>query len=189
MRRFGAFAAILLTTAGTAHARSGCTLDLLALVSVHSRVTVQEEPDNAPWPLPVLTTSDLLVSVGGAATLMRTDDDSETPATRTFLSGRLPNQRLKKVQGAVVGLPVGPLPDCWVPSDPEPPGIDYTRGFRSISLYTPFAVTTFRIQHASPSETLLPRCEPPVEALEQALMAAEEAVVNGELRPLQCKAR
>jgi hypothetical protein len=189
MRRLGIVAAIMLTTAGTAHASHRCTLDLSTLVSVHSAVNVQAEPDNAPWPPSVRITSDLLLSAGGAATLMSTDTPFQASSVRTFLSVRLPNQLLAQVQAAVANAAAGPLPDCYVPSDPDPPTGESTKGVRFITLYAPFSVTTFRIQHADPDETLLPACEPPVVTLERALQTAERTVRNGEARPLQCSPR
>jgi hypothetical protein len=191
MRRLGIFAAILvapilLATAGTARASHHCTLDLSALVSVHSVVNVQAEPDNAPWPLPVRTTSDLLMSAGGAATLMRTDTPFDAASLRTFRSGQLPNQLLTQIRTAVANAAAGPLPDCYVPSDLDPPTGESTKGVRYITLYMPFSVTVFRIQHADPDETFLPRCEPPVETLERVLQTAERALRDGGVRPLQC---
>jgi hypothetical protein len=194
MRRLGFFAAmtlatIMLTMAGTARASHRCTLDLSALVSVHSAVNVQAEPDNAPWPPSVRTTSDLLISAGGAATLMRTDTPFEATSQRTFISGQIPNQLSTQIRTAVTNAAAGPLPDCYVPSDLDPPTGESTKGFRYITLYAPFSVTVFRIQHADPDETLLPNCTPPVEALERVLQTAERALRQGQVRPLQCSPR
>jgi hypothetical protein len=194
MKRLGMAVAIMLgtimlTMGGTARASHRCTLDLSTLVSVHSTVNVQAEPDNAPWPPPVRTTSDLLLSAGGAATLMRTDTPFEAASSRTFLSGQLPNQLLAQVRTAVANVGAGPFPDCYVPSDPDPPTGESTKGVRYITLYAPFSVTAFRIQHADPDETLLPACEPPVVTLEGVLQTAERTVRKGDLRPLQCSPR
>jgi hypothetical protein len=189
MRKFGMAAALLLTMGGTAQASRHCTLDLSPLVSVHSFLNVQAEPDNAPWPLPVQTRSDLLISVGGAVNLMRTDIPLGEASSRTFLSGRLPNSLLARIQAAVNGVASGPTPDCYVPSDPNPPTGESTSGVRAISLYKPFATTTFHIQHADPSETLLPACETPVVVLDRAIRDLEAAVQNGGARSLQCSPR
>ncbi|HEY0513086.1 MAG TPA: hypothetical protein VGH73_14350 [Thermoanaerobaculia bacterium] len=181
--------AMLLTLGGNARASHRCTLDLSALVSTHSSLDVQAEPDNAPWPLPVHISSDMLISAGGAATLMRTDTPFNSPSSRTFLSGLLQNKLLTQLQAAVADGSAGPTPDCYVPSDPDPPTGESTRGFRYITLYQRFSVSTFYVQHADPDATLLPACETPVAALERALQAAEKTLRNGDVRPLQCSPR
>jgi hypothetical protein len=189
MRRLGAFAVLLLTMCGTARASHRCTLDLTTLISVHSNVGIQVEPENAPWPPPFQTVSDLLVSKGGAATLMRTDTASEAASVRTFLSGRLPNQLLAQLQAAVSNVGSAPGPDCYVLSDPDPPTGEFTRGTRFITFYDRFSTSLLRVQHADPDNTFLPMCEEPVEALVRTIETVEKTFLKGDIRPLQCSAR
>lgn len=96
---------------------------------------------------------------------------------------------LTQLQAAIAAAEAGPRPDCYVQSDPDPPTGESTKGFRDITLYKPFALIRFHIQHADPDETFLPLCEPPIMALERVLRSLETTVQNGGLRTLQCTAR
>ena len=166
---------------------NGQCVDLEPLVRVHFDRGVRDSP---PDRLPLLVTSkgDLLVSKGGAVTLLRTDSVCcQGRPGRTFVSGMLTRSQLTRLLQAVNRVTAASLENCRVDADPDPPTGFTTEGSSEITLYRPgFTVSRFLLQHSTPSSGPVPGCDDAVAALEEELIGLENALRRG-VRPLQCR--
>lgn len=128
----------------------------------------------------------LLVSKGGAVTLMRSDRQGCcSPPVRSFVSGRLEEGDLGRLRQALSSALAEPAVDCFVPAANDPrPGFS-TSGGSGLNVYNGGAAPVqFNIQHSDP-DVPVPQCTRASAHLELVLISLEDALRWG-APPLQC---
>ena len=161
-----------------------CPVDLAPLVTSHFRLTLINDATTDEVP----SSGELLVSEGGAVTLMRTDIDAAGKSSRFFVSGRLDTFQLVALKNAVAdALPAAPAETCLIESFEEPGGGHSLFGISEHALYRD-RQTTVRVvvTHNDPSAGPTPQCPSQIRALDNVIRHIADAIRLG-VRPLQCR--
>lgn len=160
-----------------------CKVDVEPLLGVHFLRSVENDATTAA----TFSSGELLLSKGGAVTMMRTDSACcGGRPTRTFVSGQLDQDQLQRIQRALDhALTSGPLADCLIDSFSQPGNGHSTFGGSELTVYRGGnGPLRFNIEHADP-DTPAPECASEVRLLESVLVAAEDTLRAG-VSPLQC---
>jgi hypothetical protein len=159
-----------------------CGVDLEPLLSVHFIRDVSNDTTGEGHAI----SGELLVSRGGAVTILRTDTACcDRRPTRTFVSGQLQPQQLQSLQRALEPALAGTPVSCFVPGFDDPRPGQSTFGGSEFTLYrggnTPLRLN---VQHSDP-DVPVPQCDDRVAMLDSQVIALEDSLQHGAL-PLQC---
>jgi hypothetical protein len=171
---------LLLVTTG-ASARRRCTIDLEPLLSVHYFRSVVDDATIRT----AHSRGIIVISKGGAVTMMRTERQDAGPGPKIFVSGQLRHAELRALRNSLAEAVAGDPAPCFVESTPDPPtGVSVDGGAEYTVYRGGLPPLRFSIQRSDPNVPL-PRCEAASEALDTWFFALADAMREG-VRPLQC---
>jgi len=161
-----------------------CPVDLAPLLTSHFQLTLISDATSARFP----SLGEILVSEGGAVTLMRTDIDASGKPSRFFIGGRLDAHQLAALKDAIEdALPVAPTEPCLIESFEEPGDGYFLYGASDHALHRDRQLTThIAVTHDDPSAGPTPQCSSQIRVLDNVIRQIADAVRLG-VRPLQCK--
>lgn len=161
-----------------------CPVDVAPLLASHFQLTLINDATIARSS----SLGELLVSEGGAVTLMRTDIDASGKPSRFFISGRLDAHQLAALKDAIENaLPVAPAEPCLIESFEEPGNGHSLYGRSDHTLYRDRqASVDIVVIHDDPSAGPTPQCSSQIRVLDNVIRQIADAVRLG-VRPLQCK--
>jgi len=164
--------------------RGRCPVDLAPLANVAFNVALINDATTDRTG----SSGTLLLSVGGAVTLMRTDLLPNGTQQRTFVSGQLNQFDLKSLQQLVMDVvPIAGSDPCLIYSEAEPgDGRHSLLGGSEITLFQPQRTARFLVNHNSASSGPTPLCAAEIEALDNLLRRIEDDLKSG-VHPLQCR--
>lgn len=163
-----------------------CRVDLDPLVSTRFGLDLIDDSTTSR----VTSTGDVVISRGGAVTMMRTDTDDHGRPTRTLITGTLDAEQVHRLRNAVAhAIPEAPPEPCLIESflDPGPGHSLY--GNSSLVLYdgpSPRGrATELVVHHDDPSAGPTPGCPDAIKRLDKLLRRLQDDLRHG-VTPLQC---
>ena len=178
-----AIATIAMLVATTASARTNCTINLEPLVSVLYFRTVADDATTAA----ISSRGAILVSKGGAVTMMRTERKNGSEGAKIFVSGQLRQSQLQALRVAVrAARATNPSGFCLVESTPDPPtGLSVFGGTEFTVYRGAFPPLRFNVQRSDPSGGPVPHCDAALEALDSLFFTIADSMREG-VPPLEC---